>query len=509
MSRFSQPAGNSNRGTTVNYEGEKAYGLSPELELYSAVCAASLQPKFYTPDTGETLKRIQKLIQSNSPEFVAKLAVYARNQMHLRSIPIVLLVELERIHRTPLIRKLAYSVIQRADELNETLSYYQTANSRTGTRDKLCKLGNQLRLGIADACHKFDEYQYGKYNRKTEVNFKRVLKLTHPKPTSDEESALFKKIIDDTLETPYTWETELSRAGETGANKTAVWEGLIDSKRVGYMATLRNLRNILQAEVSSRHLDLVCEFISDPEAVTKSKQLPFRFLSAYLEISKTPSFGSDMVLSALERAVIASAENIPISMDERVVIACDVSGSMETSISPRSSVQYFDIGLILGMLLKHKCKQSISGMFGETWKPIQVPSDNILKNAVEFHQRTGEVGYSTNGHEVIGWMIESKIHADRVMMFTDCQMWDSDIEAFGINLGSPVSRFWNQYVALNPGARLYLFDLSGYGNTPISTVRPDVSLISGWSDKVFDVLDAIENGGTAIQKIKEIEVVGY
>ena len=78
---------------TINHEGEEAYKLTPELELYSLVCTASLQNKFYE-SSSNTLDRLRALVKKVKPEFVAKLAVYARNEMYLRSIPIVLIVEL-------------------------------------------------------------------------------------------------------------------------------------------------------------------------------------------------------------------------------------------------------------------------------------------------------------------------------------------------------------------------------------------------------------------------------
>jgi 60 kDa SS-A/Ro ribonucleoprotein len=87
---------------------------------------------------------------------------------------------------------------------------------------------------------------------------------------------------------------------------------------------------------------------------------------------------------------------------------------------------------------------------------------------------------------------------DKVMIFTDCQLWDSN------NSGSNMQKLWNVYKVMTPGAKLYLFDLAGYGNTPVRAMQNDVFLIAGWSDKVFDMLEAIEKGESAVQKIKEM-----
>lgn len=45
------------------------------------------------------------------------------------------------------------------------------------------------------------------------------------------------------LATPRTWETQLSARGNTAS----VWQELLDSRSVPFMAMLRNLRNVIQA----------------------------------------------------------------------------------------------------------------------------------------------------------------------------------------------------------------------------------------------------------------------
>ena len=160
----------------------------------------------------------------------------------------------------------------------------------------------------------------------------------------------------------------------------------------------------------------------------------------------------------------------------------------------------FDIGILLSMLLKSKCSSVISGMFGDTWKVLNLPQENILANTLEMEEREGEVGYSTNGYKVIEYLIENDIKMDKVMMFTDMQMWDSR------RGDSHIQKIWEQYRQKYPESKLYLFDLSGYGNTPVELTKDNAVLVSGWSDKVFDVLKAIENGEDAIAQINKVEI---
>ena len=164
----------------------------------------------------------------------------------------------------------------------------------------------------------------------------------------------------------------------------------------------------------------------------------------------------------------------------------------------------YDIGLMLAMLLQSRCGNVQTGMFGDTWKIINVSRKNILANVQEFYKREGEVGYATNGHLVLKDLIDRRQVVDKVMMFTDCQLWNNGI-VDQITQRS-ITSLWTQYKTIAPGANLYLFDLAGYGNTPIDIRNDGVYLIAGWSDKIFDVLAAIEEGQQALAEIEKVEL---
>jgi len=220
MSRFNQQRTNPRK--TSNHEGAVAYTMTPEMDLYSQVCTASLQPKFYSPKADDQLSRLRDTISKVDPELVCKLAVYAREKMYLRSVPLVLMVELlknfnegnQKGQRNPkTLKKSTTRVIQRADEITEILSYFAHANERTETK-KLGKLPNALKKAVAESFHKFDEYQLAKYNRDGAIKLRDALFLTHPKPMDDKQKDLFKKLVEDDLAEPYTWEVEFSKLGQ-------------------------------------------------------------------------------------------------------------------------------------------------------------------------------------------------------------------------------------------------------------------------------------------------------
>lgn len=496
---------------TVNHEGEKSYRLSPEMELYTAVVTASLSAFAYEK-TNQRVERIVMLAERVSPLFLAQLAVYTRTVMHLRSVPLLLLVELARLHNGDnLVARAVEQTVQRADEIMELLMCYQwrNADSSNPSPKRLNHLSRQIQNGLQRAFNHFDEYQFAKYNRNGNVTLRDALFLVHPKAKDEAQQRLFDKIASRSLSVPYTWETELSALGsqkfksakERQQAFSAKWEELIRSHKVGYMALMRNLRNMLSFGVSDDAMRQVCDFLSDPVQVTNAKQLPFRYLAAYREVEQLQDANTGMVLSSLEAAMRVSAVNIEGFDDAtRVLLACDVSGSMYSPVSKNSTVRLFDIGLVLAMLMRSRCRHVVSGIFGDSWKQINMPAENILANVKHMMSMNGKVGFGTNGYAVIDWMISKNIIMDKVMMFTDVQMWDSKSRQ------NHIEKSWHRYKQIAPEAKLYLFDLAGYGNTPLDVAEPDVFLIAGWSDRIFDVLTALEKGEDTLGVIKQINV---
>ncbi len=531
--KFNQSAATAiNLNQTRNHEGAVAFALSPMTELYSAVVTTMLSDAFY--ESGDArLARIRALVAVVDPVFVAKLAVYAREQMNLRTAPVMLAVELARIHNgDDLVARTVARVVQRPDEITELLAYYSAVNERKDTK-KLNRLSKQVQKGLAMAFNRFDEYQFAKYNRDTAVRLRDALFLVHPTAKDVAQQAIFDKLVSNTLQTPYTWETELSLMGQlpysSEAEKLAAvgqtWQALIESQKMGYMATLRNLRNMVQAQVSEQHLNTVAAYLADPKNVARSKQLPFRFLAAWRELAAMTQAGQDErsivqriadfargrlhtmveisgLMNALETAVGQSASALRgFDAETRVVVACDVSGSMQQPVSPKSKVLLYDIGLLLGMVLRARCKNVLCGMFGDTWKVVDLPESRVLANVNEFYKREGEVGYSTNGHLVLAGLVKRKHIADKVMVFTDCQLWNTNQ---GQRTKSAMAVQWAAYKKIAPNAKLYLFDLAGYGTTPLQVLADDVHLIAGWSDKVFDVLESLEAGQDSLARVNEI-----
>ena len=157
--------------------------------------------------------RLRELVAKNNPVFVAQLAVYARESLHLCTVPLVLCVELARLYcGDNLLSRLVARVVQRPDEITELLAYYARANGRGGTKI-LNRVSKQLQKGLALSFNCFDSYQLAKYNRDGAVRLRDALFLVHPTAQDAAQQTLFDQLVRGELPTPYTWETELSALG--------------------------------------------------------------------------------------------------------------------------------------------------------------------------------------------------------------------------------------------------------------------------------------------------------
>jgi hypothetical protein len=212
-----------------------------------------------------------------------------------------------------------------------------------------------------------------------------------------------------------------------------------------------------------------------------------------------------MLLEALEQAVRHSGRSIAgFEEKSRSVIAMDVSNSMKRPVSEGSNIQRFDIAPLLAMLLRNRGKQVTTGIIGNTWKAIDLPAQGVLAGMEPFRRREGEVGYAINGHLVIQDLLKKGLVVDKVMIFTDCRLWDHRV--FHQPAGTDLSRVWKLYRQIAPGAKLYLFNLAGYGNKPLEVLKDGVFLISGWNDRIFDVLGSVEKEENTLAAISQIAI---
>ena len=464
---------------TVNKDGHAAYSMPDKEKLVTQVLTSFFnESKFYGDNSDDMLETIRRVAQT-SPEFIAKLAAFARQEFNMRSVAHVLTACLaNEKHGKPYVRNSVWRVCQRGDDLTEIMSFYLATFGKP--------IPNALKRGINDVLGRMDEYSLAKYKGTSNgVKMRDLLCLCHPKPRNDAQSDLWKRLLENRLETPMTWETQLSANG----NNRETWEALIDSGKVGYMALLRNVRNIIQA--NPRNIEKVWQTIEDPDAVRRSRQLPFRFLSAYKAIQ---GIGGSRALDALEHAVSESVLNMPV-MRGTTVIAVDVSGSMSSRVSEKSDVTCGEIAMLLGIIANRICENSVFYTFDDKITRASIPRSTSILYATT---HIGMNGGATNMELPFKAMQHQNVEADRIIFLSDNQCNRGESYWYNKTVQSAADEYRK---ATGNDLWVHAIDLQGYGTQQFH--GPKTNIIAGWSEKVFTFIKLAESGVGSLEKTIE------
>ncbi len=469
---------------TENKCGFPAYGMLSKEKLTTQVLTTFFNEAKYYGDNSEEIVETIKAVLEGDPGFVAKLAMFARQEMYLRSVSHVLVAELaNHANGKPFAREAIGDVAQRVDDMTEILAYQLSVYGKP--------IPASMKKGLADAFRKFDEYQLAKYNRKQDVTLKDVLNLVHPRPVDEAQSDMWGRVFSDELQTPITWESELSAKG----NAKEVWEKLIDENRLGYMAMLRNLRNIIQADVAN--IEKVYEALSNENNVLKSKQLPFRFYSAYKAIE---GMATSRAYDTLEKAIRASTQNID-RLGGKTLIAADVSGSMTWEVAGRSTVTCAEIATLLLAMANHICDEAITVAFDTSLYSCDLSTiGGIIANARSIRVAGG----GTDMTLPLRYLLERGIFVDRIIILSDNQInssWNYNRWSNGVPCQSLVDRYRKE---VNSDAWVHAVDMQGYGTQQF--MGKNTNLIAGWGEKIFDFMSLVERGiDTLVSKIEKYE----
>lgn len=400
------------RDPIVTHEGGRAVRINAEQQLRRSVLSCMLWEDEHYEDGVSISDRIKAEAAAVSPSVLAALAIEARTKFNLRHVPLYLTALLAQHARgTSLVSETLPKVIRRADELSEFLAIYAKVNGVTPDKLKP-KLSNQVRKGLAAAFGYFGEYGLAKYDRAGAVRLRDVLFLCHAKPFDDEQAALWKRLIDNKLAVPDTWETQLSG----GADKKATFERLIREDKLGYLALLRNLRNMEQAgcdEALVRQAILARKGGAD-------RVLPFRYIAA---ATAAPRFED-----ALDQSFLASFAGAQ-KLKGKTVVIIDVSGSMYHSgnVSKHSDMTRIHAACALAAITREVCEDPViyatAGNDGtRVHKTELVPARRGMALAAAVFAMSRPLGGGGIFlKQVMDYVAERERDVDRVIVFTDEQ----------------------------------------------------------------------------------------
>lgn len=426
-----------NQFTERNAAGTPVRAVSKEAQLTRMTLAHMLWENQFYVDGQTSAKQLQTLAAQCNPEFVKTLAEKARTDFKLRHVPLMLVRELAR--KRALRADDLNAVIQRPDEMSEFLSIYWM--------DGKTPLSNQVKLGLAKAFKKFNEYSLAKWDKNSAaISMRDVMFLTHPKPDNAEQEALFKRVANKELATPDTWETELS----AGADKRETFERLMAERKLGALAFLRNLRNMVQAGIPE---SVIRAYAVD---LNVDKVLPFRFIAAARIVPQFEDMLEQMMFRACEKH-----EKLP----GKTILVVDVSGSMYgTKVSAKSDLDRADAAFALAILCREICEEVEIWAFANDAVRVAPRRGFALAEAIK-----NANGGGTHLGNSLRTIKRTGVKADRYIVITDEQSYDRP-EAPAAKNG-------------------YILNVGSYQNG----VNHDAwTTITGFSEAVLDYIQAAE-----------------
>ena len=516
MSRFNTSTKKTVK-TVTTHQGGQGFKYEPKVELVSLL-ATGIDNKFYEKESDRSNRLAQVIdeVAKTDKTFVAKALVYARTVMGQRTVTHLGAVEIAK-HLSGLdLGKRFFSkrgrkenrggIIFRLDDMLEITACYQAKNPGKG-------LSNAIKKGFKAALEAADEYELAKYQAKgKDVSLVDIVNLVHPKP-SEKMKPVFEKLMKGELKQFNTVEDKNTSAGQEVAKKVkegkitkeeaakelteakeANFTELIRSRKIGYLALLRNLRNILKNTSDKQLIKDACELLTDEKFVRKSLVFPHQ-IDLALEIMLQEFSASQMkeFATALNKAYELSIPNLTeLFTNGRTAIVYDGSGSMTTPINvggKRGSESAIEKAALIAATLA----KGIGGdvyEFSNSAKAVRYnPGDSIntLKNQFKRAAQGGGTYFGSIFPVLDG-------SYDRIFVISDMQ---------GADDVSRQSSFQSYKTKHGIDPYIYAVDLCGYGTTMFKSKK--TFQILGYSADIYELIKKVELDPKAL--IKEIEAI--
>lgn len=523
---------------TVNLQGHAAYALPDELRLVSMLNTLKLQSQFYKSDNDQ-MKELRDLIEKiglRDPKFVAQAIVYSRCLGEgMRSI-------------NHLAAALVAPFISGQEYAKRFFGAFDKKGKKGGTifrmddmseiKDAWFALGQKglpasMRKGFASVLENADTYQLAKY-KNTVID---ISNLVHPnsKLSKAEVEVEFEgqkvkmKALDAIMKgiavAADTWETTQSEAGQIVAKavregkldkqeaekvlaeaKADNWEGLLKDGKLGVLAALRNIRNMMK-NPRQEMIEAWCKLITDPAKVRQALILPIHFDLAYDVVDN--EFGqnkyANKVRQALQDGYIAALPNLAAAFPGKTLIVVDNSGSMggfpvsdgKTAVhynygySKRTQTAGYKAGLIAATFAAATGGDIIQ--FGGNAHWFQYDrNENVFSLAKKVC--TASDGW-TNPHAAFELITRERKAYDRIIFISDNE----------VN-GRVTSAAYKEYVRRVCDPYVYGIDLCSYGTTPLKR-DGKVQYFFGYGPSMYESVASSEfNPAEHIEKIRAIEI---
>lgn len=534
------------RSDSFNEAGGRAYMFTPKHALAQIAATGCFNGTFYA--SGESqLDELRKLIdQVDDNVFLAKLAVYARERAYMKDMPVALLVALSKRDNG-----LLHRVFDRVVDNGRVLrTMFQMVRSGQFGRTSL---SSSLQRAFQRWLNEASVSKLLSASIGNDPSVRDVLRMARPTPKDNQRRALLGWLTGKEIQkwAPAT-EADLPkqvqnlatyRQAETAELQALIlgdlpvrWDLLADAakgplvwkaiaRQMGPQALRMNLNTLVRHEVfqngggkmDSEMVDYVAARIADADEIRRSRQFPYQYLAAYLNV------GSDVpqkIKAALHQAAEIACGNVP-DLPGPVIIGLDTSGSMSSPVTGHrgrgatSKMRCVDVAALFAAAILRRNPDSIVVPFDTQAYQAQVdPQDSILSLAERLAK------YGGGGTDCsIPLREANQRYGNR--RFTGCVLV-SDTESWvyrnrpwanGPHGATGVMTEWQQFLKNQlhlgghtiPSPKLICIDLQPYGTTQ-APERDDILNIGGFSDAVFSVVAAFMSDD-ATRFVAEVESI--
>lgn len=479
-----------------NNEGAPAYAFGPRHHLAQLAVTGCLNHNFYT-SAADQLTQVLDLSARVEPEFLAKLAVYARERGGMKDMPALLLARLT-VTAPDLAPRIFGRVVDNGRMLRNVVQIL-----RSGTVGRK-SLGTRPKRLVRQWLEKADIRTLMRTATGTNPSLADIVRMVHPRPASPERQAFYGWLVgkpyeeallpepvrafeawkrDRTLEipdVPFEWLTALPLTREDWA---------LLASRMGWQALRINLNSLARhgAFTVPGTAEAVAARLGDARAVAASGVQPFQIMMARGQLSaEMPA----LVQAALDQALDHSLRHVP-TLPGTVVVCPDVSGSMSSALTGQrkgatSQVRCIDVAALIAAALMRANPGTRLLPFNVAVVPVEMAAGlSVAENA----ERLAAIGGGgTNCAAPLAQLNAERARPDLVIMVSDNQSWIQQ-QAHGTAMLAE----WQRLKARHAAARLVCLDLQPYGTTQAPD-GVDILNVGGFTDAVFDCVSRFAQG---------------
>ncbi len=530
------------RADTVNEAGGLAYKLDPKHALAQVAATGTFGNAFYS--TAETqLDVVLKLIgEINDSEYLAKLALYAREKAFMKDMPAALLVALS-VRDTDLMHRIFDRVVDNGRVLRTVFQMIRSGQFRTQSGKSRVGLSSSVQRAFQRWLNNASVGKLLSASIGNDPSLRDILRMARPTPKDNARRAMFGWLTDKEVEkwTPATQDDLPAEVLSLIAYRSAVdeetqvqlvneldnvrWDLLSDAalgpkvwaalaRKMGPQALRMNINTLMRHEVlaSDEMVDYVADRLGDESEIRRSRQFPYQYFAAYLNADDTVP---QKIKTALHKAAEVACGNVP-ELPGPVVIGLDTSGSMGCPVTghrgrgAESKMRCVDVAALFAAAILRRNPDSVVIPFDTQAYDAKIdPNDSILSLAERLAK------YGGGGTDCSLPLVAAKQkHASRkfagIVLVSDNESWVGT----GRHGSTGVMTAWKAFVdhqrslpgeAANP--KLVCIDLQPY-RTVQACERADILNIGGFSDSVFNVISHFlaDNNQRFVAEVEAMEL---